>query len=316
MANAFDIRMDLRNLADEDLHKAIIDQEDLIFHTPSVEHAIMPALREYRAERDRRFDAKINAIVDDVINDSELEHMPEPVRGPEPEAEPAAEPATDPTVLRRSPSTVINVYSTPDKSLALKHRRVVRSKTVTQGRSKRMRSTTDHYDPMGKLLACQTKQSAFKPQSIRDRMRKHPEFSATMAQFDANKETIKRQALDLACPLLCADEVRKGNFKDKDVEFLLRTQIKQVAMAADGNKYDFTRIKAYIRECNAKGVMLRSPVTGEPMSCEVRFTEQVKNRWGNVVYVGQGLGKMPKLEVKTWEPGINVYKPKAAQNAN
>ena len=302
MANAFDIRMDLRNLADEDLHKAIIDQEDLIFRTPSVEHAIMPALREYRAERDRRFDAKINAIVDDVINDPELPGAPEP------------EP--DPVVLRRSPSTVINVYSTPDKSLALKHRRVVRSKTVTEGRSKRMRSTIEHYDPASKLLACQTKQKGFKPQSIRDRMRKHPEFSATMAQFDANKATIKRQALQLACPLLCADEVRKGHYNENDPEFLMRTQIKQVAMASDGNQYDFTRIKAYIRECNAKGVMLRSPVTGEEMSCEVRFTEPVKNRWGNVVFVGHGLEKMPKLDVKTWEPALNVYRPKAAQKAN
>ncbi len=302
MANAFDIRMDLRNLADEDLHKAIIDQEDLIFRTPSVEHAIMPALREYRAERDRRFDAKINAIVDDVINDSELPGAPEP------------EP--DPAVLRRSPSTVINVYSTPDKSLTLKHRRVVRSKTVTEGRSKRMRSTIEHYDPASKLLACQTKQKGFKPQSIRDRMRKHPEFSATMAQFDANKATIKRQALQLACPLLCADEVRKGHYNQDDPKFLMRTQIKQVAMASDGNQYDFTRIKAYIRECNAKGVMLRSPVTGEEMSCEVRFTEPVKNRWGNVVFVGQGLEKMPKLDVKTWEPALSVYRPKAAQKAN
>jgi len=312
MANVFDIRMDLRNLASEDLHKAIEDQEELIFRTPSVEHAIMPALREYRAERDRRLDEKINAIVDDVLNDSEP--MVAPEAAPVPAVEAAPDP--DPAILRRSPSTVINVYSTPDKSLALKHRRVVRSKTITEGRSKRMRSATEHYDPASKLLACQTNQKGFKPPSIRDRMRKHPEFSATMAQFDENKATIKRQALQLACPLLCADEVRKGRYKEHDTEFLLRTQMKQVAMAADGNQYDFDRIKAYIRECNAKGMMLRSPVTGEQMSCEVRFMEPVKNRWGNVVTEGHGLGKMPKLEVKTWEPALNIYRPTAAQKAN
>jgi len=304
MANVFDIRMDLRNLASEDLHKAIEDQEELIFRTPSVEHAIMPALREYRAERDRRLDEKINAIVDDVLNDSE------PVTAVE------AAPDPDPAILRRSPSTVINVYTSPDKNTTLKNRRVVRSKTITEGRSKRMRSTTEHYDPASKLLACQTNQKGFKPPSIRDRMRKHPEFSATMAQFDENKATIKRQALQLACPLLCADEVRKGRYKENDPEFLLRTQMKQVAMAADGNQYDFDRIKAYIRECNAKGMMLRSPVTGEQMSCEVRFMEPVKNRWGNVVTEGHGLGKMPKLEVKTWEPALNIYRPTAAQKAN
>ena len=297
MANAFDIRMDLRNLANEDLHKAIEDQEDLIFRTPSVEHAIMPALREYRAERDRRLDEAINAVVDDVVNGSALEHTPEPV--PEP----------DPAVLRRSPSTVINVYTTPDKNLAPKHQRVVRSKTVTAGRSKRMRSATEHYDPGGKLLACQTKHVGFKPQPLRDRMRKHPEFRVMMAQFDENKATIKRQALKLACPLLCADEVRKGNYNENDPEFLLRTQIKQVAMAADGEQYDFSRIKAYIRESNAKGVMLRSPVTGEEMSSEVSFTQPVKNRWDNVVTVGHGRDKMPKLEIKTWQPALNIYKP-------
>lgn len=320
MANVFDIRMDLRNLASEDLHKAIEDQEELIFRTPSVEHAIMPALREYRAERDRRLDEKINAIVDDVLNDSEpvaaVEAAPVPAveAAPVPAVEAAPDP--DPAILRRSPSTVINVYTSPDKNPTLKNRRVVRSKTITEGRSKRMRSTTEHYDPASKLLACQTKQKGFKPLSIRDRMRKHPEFSATMAQFDENKAIIKRQALKLACPLLCADEVRKGRYNENDPEFLLRTQMKQVAMAADGNQYDFDRIKAYIRECNAKGMMLRSPVNGEQMSCEVRFMEPVKNRWGNVVTEGHGLGKMPKLEVKTWEPALNIYRPTAAQKAN
>tara|TARA_B100000963_G_C22599963_1_gene659747 strand:+ start:311 stop:1297 length:987 start_codon:yes stop_codon:yes gene_type:complete len=310
MANTFDIRMDLRNLTDEDLHRAIEDQENLILRTPSVELAIMPALREYRTERDRRQDEKINAIVDDVIRGPELEAMPEPVRvrvrEPEPESEPA--PDVEMAALRRSPSTVINVYSTPDKNLTHKHRRVVRSKTITEGRSKRMRSVTEHYDPSSKLLACETKQVGFRPQSIRDRMRKHPEFSATMAQFDTNKTIIKRQALKLACPLLCADEVRKGKYNENDPEFLLRTQAKQVAMAADGIQYDFSRIKAYIRESCMKGIMLRSPVTGEEMSGEVRFTQPVTNRWGNVVFVGQGEEKLPKLEVKTWEPGLNAYK--------
>lgn len=306
MANAFDIRMDLRNLADEELCKAIDDQEELIFRTPSVEPAIMPALREYRAERDRRLDEKIGAIVDNAMGDSESVTTT-PAPAPEAEAE------TDSTTLRRSPSTVINVNTPPEENRALKHQCVVRSKTIAKGRSKRMRSTTDHYDPSGKLLACQTNQKGFRPGSIRDRMRKHPEFSATMAQFDENKATIKRQALQLACPLLCADEVRKGNYNENDPEFLLRTQIKQVAMAADGHQYDFSRIKAYIRERNAKGVMLRSPVTGEQMSGEVHFTQPVRNRLGAVVTVGNGLSKLPTLEVKTWTPALNIYRPTASQ---
>jgi hypothetical protein len=303
MANAFNIRMDLRNLADEDLHKAIEDQEDLIFRTPSMENAILPALREYRAERDRRLNDKINAIVDDAVGDSELALAPAP--GPDAEREPAAQ--------HRGSSTAISVFSSPEGNRAPDCQTVARSKTIAQGRSKRMRSTTDHYDPSGKLLACQTKQSDFKRPSIRDRMRKHPEFSATVAQFYENRETFKRQALQLACPLLCADEVRKGNYNENDAQFLLRTQIKQVGLAADGYQYDFSRIKAYIRESNSKAVMLRSPVTGEQMSCEVHFTQPVKNRWGNVVTVGHGLSKLPKLEVKTWMPALNNYRPTASQ---
>lgn len=299
MTNVFDLRMDLRELADEDLRKAIEDQEDLIERTPSVAPAIAPTLSQYRAERDRRLDEKINAIVNNVVDDAGLGLAPEP--------EPA--PVPDQAALRRSPSTVINVYTTPDKNSITKHRRVVRSKTITEGRSKRMRLTTEHYDPEAKLLACQTKHVGFKPRSIQDRMRKHPEFSVLMAQFDQNQATIKRNALNLACPLLCADEVRKGQYKDNDIEFLLRTQIKQVAMAADGEQYDFSRIKAYIRECYAKGQMLRSPVTGEQMASYVRFLQPVKNRWGNVVSVGHGEEKMPKWEVKTWQPALNVYRP-------
>jgi len=307
MANAFDIRMDLRNLADEDLQKAIEDQEDLIFRTPSVEHAIMPALREYRAERDRRLNEKIDAIVDEVVGDSEgmLAAGFDSERAPDPERESAA--------LGEAPSTEINAYSSPIVNRVLTQKPVARPTTIAQGRSKRMRSTTDHYDPTSNLLACQTKYSRFKGPSIRNRMRKHPEFSATMAQFDENKAIIKRQALQLACPLLCADEVRKGNYNENDPEFLLRTQMKQVGVAADGQLYDFSRIKAYIRESNGKGQMLRSPVTGEQMSSEVHFTQPVKNRWGNIVTVGHGLSKLPNLEVKTWTPALNIYRPTVSQ---
>lgn len=313
MTSAFDIRMDLRELAEEDLQKAIEDQEELIYRTPSVEPAIAPTLSQYRAERDRRMDEKINAMVADVIGDAALGVAPELEPGPAlvPEPEPELDPVADQAALRRSPSTVINAYSTPKEDPKLKHRRLARSKTIAEGRSKRMRSTTDHYDAGGKLLACQIKHAGFKPRSLRDRMRKHPEYSATMAQFDENRATIKRNALRLACPLLCADEVRKGQYNDNDIEFLLRTQIKQVAMAADGEQYDFSRIKAYIRECNVKGQMLRSPVTGEEMSGEVRFLQPVKNRWGNVVTVGHGVEKLPKWEVKTWLPALNVYRPAA-----
>ena len=81
------------------------------------------------------------------------------------------------------------------------------------------------------------------------------------------------------------------------------------AVADDGHKYDFVRLKEYIRA--HIGQRLVSPITKEPMSAHVLFTYPVKNRYGNVIYVGSGEEKQPKLETITWQPTLNPPKPVA-----
>ena len=247
MADTLDtiaMRLDLQALDDDALQKAIEDHEALIDCTPSMEPMLLPALRQYCAERDRRLDTTVGVVLGNerVVADSEDEA------------------------------------------------------NIATGRSKRVRHATDHYGRVGSTK-CPT---------LHEQMRKHPEFGASVEQFEQNKVTIKRQALELACPLLVADEVARGNYSENDLKCLLRTQMKQVAVAGDGHQYDFVRIKEYIRE--HIGQRLVSPVTGEPMIEQVCFTLPILNRFGNVVYVGTGKEKLPKLETITWRPTLNPPK--------
>ena len=102
-----------------------------------------------------------------------------------------------------------------------------------------VRHATDHYGNTVGSTKCPT---------LHEQMRKHPEFGASVEQFEQNKVTIKRQALELACPLLVADEVARGNYSENDLKCLRRTQMKKVAVAGDGHQYDLVRIKQYIRK--------------------------------------------------------------------
>ena len=149
-------------------------------------------------------------------------------------------------------------------------------------------------------LECAQRQKAH---SHKDVLAMNDEVFYKHQQFEQNKAVIKRQALELACPLLVADEVARGNYSENDLKCLLRMQMKQVAVAGDGHQYDFVRIKQYIRK--HIGQRLVSPVTGEPMIEQVCFTLPIRNRFGNVVYVGTGKEKLPKLETMTWRPPLN-----------
>ena len=246
--DTLEMRLDQQALDDDALQKAIEDQEALIDRMPSMEPMLLPALCQWRAERDRRLDATVGVVLGNerIVADSEDEA------------------------------------------------------NIATGRSKRVRHTTDHYGNTAGSTKCPT---------LREQMRKHPEFGASVEQFEQNKATIKRQALELACPLLVADEVARGNYSENDVKFLLRTQMKRVAVADDGHKYDFVRLKEYIRA--HIGQRLVSPITKEPMRAHVLFTYPVKNRYGNVIFVGSGEEKQPKLETITWQPTLNPPKPVA-----
>ena len=244
--DTLDMQLDLQALDDDALQKAIEGQEALIDCTPSMEPMLLPALRQYYAERDRRLDATVGVVLGNerIVADSEDEA------------------------------------------------------NIATGRSKRVRHATDHYG--------NTAGSTKRP-TLREQMRKHPEFGASVEQFEQNKAMIKRQALELACPLLVADEVARGNYSENDLNFLLRTQMKRVAVADDGHQYDLVRLKQYIRA--HIGQRLVSPITKQPMSAQVRFAEAVTNRYGSKVCVGSGMDKVSKYETQTWRPTLNVPKP-------
>ena len=237
MADTLAMRLDLQALDDDALQKAIENQEALVNCTPLMEPMLLPALREYRGERDRRLDATVAIVLgnEGVVSDSE-------------------------------------------------------ESNIATGRSRRVSHATDHYG---------NRVGSTKRPTLRDRMRKHPEFGAFVEQFEQNKATIKQNALSLACPLLVADEVARGNYNESDLNFLLRTQKKAVAMAADGHQYDFHRIKAYVRA--HRSGQLRSPITNEPMSCEVHFMEPAQDKHGKKI--------KDTLVMRTWEPPLNVYVP-------
>ena len=260
MADNFGIRLTLRNLDDETLQLAIDRQEEMMGITPAMKPIIEPGLDQFRAELDRRLNANIDTVLDEVFD------VP----------------------------TSKEVYTTP-----------VRAPTVAKGRSKRMRLEPDHFDNQAKPLAFEA--DALKRQkgpTLHDKMYKRPEFRCLMDQMEQNKVTIKTNAVRLSCPLLVADEEAKGNYNDNDADFLLRTQMKQVAVADDGHEYDLSRIKTYIRD--RMGQALVSPVTGEPMSGQVYFTETLKTKGGDTVYTGHGVNRVPKMRVRAWTPALNM----------
>lgn len=271
MANNFGIRLTLRNMDDNALQLAIDRQEELISITPAMKPIIEPGLAQFREERDRRLNANIGLVLDNVF----ASDVDEPVGGTSDEA-----------------SRGKAVYTTP-----------IRAPTVAQGRSKRVRMEPDHFDNQSKPLAIEADALKRHKPSLHDKMYKRPEFRCLMDQMEQNKVTIKTNAARLSCPLLVADEVAKGNYNDNDADFLLRTQMKQVAVADDGYQYDFARIKSYIRD--RMGQALLSPVTGEPMSGQVYFTETLRTKSGDVIYTGQGVNRVPKVRVRAWQPTLN-----------
>ena len=266
MADNFGIRLTLRNLDDATLQLAIDRQEEMIGTTPTMKPILAPGLVQFRAERDRRLNANISSVLGGAF-------------------------ATD---LDEPAESSRAVYSTPVKVVP----------TVAEGRSKRVRLEPDHFNNQTKPLAVEADAiKRHRGPSLHDKMRKIPEFRCVMEQFEQNKMTIRTNAMQFSCPLLVADEVAKGNYNDNDAEFLLRTQMKQVALADDGIEYDFARIKSYIRD--RMGQELVSPVSGEPMRGHVSFTEIQKTKSGDVVYMGQGVNRVPKMRVRTWQPTLN-----------
>lgn len=109
-------------------------------------------------------------------------------------------------------------------------------------------------------------------------------------QIGSNRTDITNNALRLKCPLKEHELLKKGAKKPKGGH--LAMQMKRVARGSDGQLYDFEALCRYIME-NYE-TRLRSPVTGEDMSAEVKYTERCKQRCSKQRY-----------HVKTWTPWLS-----------
>ena len=169
--DTFGIHMDMRDLDDVLLQKTIDNQEAMIAQTPSMRPMIMPALLQYIAERDRRQKEEIDTIVANVECYSDEENRA-------------------PTHGRANNATV---YETPDKKPVIATLDKTPAALSTSGRSKRVRQMTDHFSTESKLLAFQADKRRKSERSVLlGRMRKHPEFSATIrAQQAALMQTAR-----------------------------------------------------------------------------------------------------------------------------
>jgi hypothetical protein len=89
-------------------------------------------------------------------------------------------------------------------------------------------------------------------------------------QLRHNESLIAESARNLACPLLCLEKLERGEALDGRRDSLLSTQMRRVAVADDGNRYDFEAIKRYVLK--NMGTRLVSPITKQPMGAHVRTT--------------------------------------------
>ena len=89
-------------------------------------------------------------------------------------------------------------------------------------------------------------------------------------QLRHNESLIAESARNFACPLLCLEKLERGEVLDDRRDSLLSTQMRRVAVADDGNRYDFEAIKRYVLK--NMGTRLVSPITKQPMGAHVRTT--------------------------------------------
>ena len=117
-------------------------------------------------------------------------------------------------------------------------------------------------------------------------------------QLRQNEESIREQAEKYACPLLRAAKEEAGIAPSDRLEYLLSTQMKQVAVASDGQRYDFAALRAHILKGmrDARGPL--SPITKRPLKPEVRYTAKKRDSKTGVVMEGV-------LVTKVWKPDLD-----------
>ncbi len=251
---------DFATMSDDDLRETIEDQENLVARTPSMASYLKRSLHQCNAELERRLDAQIDKAVSCL----------------EPEA-----PAY------RSLSTVTNTYQTPVKKVTFARapdslgERKARARTAPIRFSDEAEMKPEDYGPL-----------------LTEGEQTMAEALETMQQLrERDDATIRANAVSLMCPLLRIDEEAAGTFNEHSLKCLLRTQMTRVALADDGHKYDFTRLKKYIRANTGRELL--SPITKRPMSSQVQFTAVERDK-NNVMLKGK------PLVTRVWTPGLRV----------
>lgn len=117
----------------------------------------------------------------------------------------------------------------------------------------------------------------------------------TREQLMVNEENIRSTAEKYACPLLRAAKEAEGIMPSNSLEYLLATQMKQVAVASDGQEYDFAALRAHILKGMREAQGPLSPITKRPLKPEVRYTARKRDPKTGAVVEGV-------LVTKVWKP--------------
>ena len=103
-------------------------------------------------------------------------------------------------------------------------------------------------------------------------------------QVRQNAEIIRMRAEKLACPILRAAKEAEGIMPNDSMEYLMATQMKQVAQASDGHQYDFAALRAHIKKGLSQPSGPLSPITKQPISVEVRYAPKKRDqKTGDVI---------------------------------
>jgi len=106
-------------------------------------------------------------------------------------------------------------------------------------------------------------------------------------QIAQNDVTIRTTAVEYSCPLLHAQLQAGGGVNDNRRKFMLSAQMKRVAVANYGHRYDFSAIRSYIsKNVDAQG-MVSSPVTKRHMSGVVHYMAKRVDRKNRVKWVAK-----------------------------
>lgn len=123
-------------------------------------------------------------------------------------------------------------------------------------------------------------------------------------QMAQNEVSIRATAVEYSCPLLHAQLEASGHVNDNSRKFILSAQMKRVAVANDGHRYDFSAIRAYIsKNADARG-MVNSPVTKQHMSGVVHYMAKRVDRKNRVKWVAKQWS--PDMECATTTALVTV----------